>query len=117
MYISEKNKMYISVTGLKPKGILGYVRFWTLAIPAFREAQAAKGNVYAAVKRINGYQCTITAWEDKDMMSAFIRNGTHLKAMKLFHTIATGKTFGMETDQIPDWEKAFSLLQAKGIEY
>ena len=33
--------MYISITGLKPKGLWGFIRFWTLAIPSFREAKTA----------------------------------------------------------------------------
>ena len=42
--------MHISITGLKPKGIWGYIKFWTLAIPSFGEAKSAKGNLYSAVK-------------------------------------------------------------------
>ena len=36
--------MYVSITGLKPKGLWGLIKFWTLAVPTFREAQVAKGN-------------------------------------------------------------------------
>ena len=86
--------MYVSITGLKPKGILGFIKFWRLAIPSFRQAQTAKGNLYCSVKRMKGYQCTVTAWESRDVMLAFMKSGTHLKAMKSFHSIATGKTYG-----------------------
>jgi hypothetical protein len=109
--------MYISITGLKTKRIWGFIRFWTLAIPSFTEAKTAKGNQYSAVKKINGYQCTLTAWENREMMLAFMKNGTHLKAMKAFNSIATGKTFGYESDTIPSWEEAYSLLESKGKNY
>ena len=58
--------MHISITGLKPKGIWGFIRFWTLAIPSFGEAKSAKGNLYSAVKKINGYNCTLSAWENRE---------------------------------------------------
>jgi hypothetical protein len=109
--------MYISITGLKPKGLWGFLKFWTLAIPTFREAQVAKGNRYCAVKHIRGYQCTLTAWENRDFMLNFMRNGTHLTAMKSFHKIATGRTYGFESDKIPSWNEAFSLLETKGTTY
>jgi len=43
--------MHISITGLKPKGLWGFIKFWTLAIPSFGEAKSAKGNLYSAVKK------------------------------------------------------------------
>jgi hypothetical protein len=109
--------MYISITGLKPKGLWGLIKFWTLAVPTFREAQIAKGNRHCVVKQIHGYQCTITAWDNRDLMLNFMRNGTHLTAMKSFHKIATGKTYGFESDKIPSWGEAFELLKTKGITY
>ena len=109
--------MYISITGLKPKSFLGFLRFWTLAIPSYRQAQTAKGNLHSSVKRIKGYQCTVTAWENREMMLEFMRNGAHLKAMQAFHKIATGKNYGYEAEVIPDWNEAFSLLETKGKNY
>lgn len=109
--------MHISITGLKPKGILSYIKFWMLAIPTFRQAQTAAGNKHHSVKNIQGYQCTLTAWENKDAMLAFMRSGPHLKAMKAFHKIATGRTYGYESDTIPSWEEAYKLLEEKGRWY
>ncbi len=109
--------MYVSITGLKPKGLIGFFRFWTLAIPAFQQAQNAKGNLHSSVKKINGHQCTLTAWESRDAMLEFIRQGPHLKAMKAFDKIATGKTFGYEAEALPNWNEAFTILQEKGKMY
>jgi hypothetical protein len=109
--------MYISITGLKPKGIISFFRFWRLAIPSFAQAQAAPGIHFSQVKRIQGYQCTLTAWESRDHMLAFMRSGIHLKAMKSFHQIATGKTYGYESNDIPSWKVAFQLLQENGKNY
>jgi hypothetical protein len=38
--------MHISITGLKPKGLYGFIKFWILAIPSFGEAKSAKGNLF-----------------------------------------------------------------------
>ncbi len=109
--------MYISITGLKPKGFIAFFKFWTLAIPSFRQAQTAKGNQFCQVKRIHGYQCTLTAWDNREIMLEFMRSGVHLKAMKSFHQIATGKTYGFESETIPTWEEAFQLLSTYGRDY
>jgi hypothetical protein len=109
--------MYISLTQLKPKGVLSYFRFWVLAIPTFRQAQTANGSLSVSAKRVNGSQCTITSWESREVMLEFMRSGAHLKAMKAFHKIATGRTYGYTADQIPTWSEAMVLLKEKGKDY
>lgn len=109
--------MYISITGLKPRGILSFFKFWTLAIPSFEQARKAKGIQFCQVKRIKGYQCTLTAWESREDMLNFMRSGVHLKAMQAFHKIATGRTYGYESNTIPSWIDAFDLLERKGKNY
>ena len=109
--------MYISLTALKPKNFWRTLQFWTLAIPSYRQVQTAQGNLHYAVKNVKGFQCTITAWESRAQMLDFMRSGAHLNAMKAFHRIATGRTYGYESDIIPAWEDAFQLLQEKGKDY
>jgi hypothetical protein len=46
-----------------------------------------------------------------------MRSGVHLKAMQAFHKIATGRTYGFESESIPTWTEAFDLLQDKGKDY
>ena len=41
-------------------------------------------------------------------MKAYVASGAHLKAMVVFGQIADGKTFGWETDEMPDWSEALS---------
>lgn len=109
--------MYISITGLKPKNFFSYMRFWRHAIPSFRQAQTSKGNLSLTAKRIHGFQCTVTAWESREVMLDFMRSGAHLEAMKQFHKIATGRTYGYESEQVPSPEEAFQLLMEKGKNY
>jgi hypothetical protein len=46
--------MYISITGLKPKGFRGYIRFWMHAIPSYNQARNAEGNRFCSVKKNSG---------------------------------------------------------------
>lgn len=100
--------MYVSVTGLKLKSLKYFALFWRHAIPSFKQAQQAPGNLFCETKRRGPYQHTLTVWEDRKSMKAYVASGAHLKAMVVFGQIADGKTFGWETDEMPDWSEALS---------
>lgn len=106
--------MYISLTALKPKGIIGYIRFWIHAIPSFNQAKQAKGVLSADVKKIDVYHCTLSSWNSREEMLVYLRAGAHLTAMKAFHKIATGRSYGYEAETLPTWEEAFKLVMEKG---
>jgi len=98
--------MYVSVTGLKTKGFMSWIRFWMLAIPAFRAAQKAEGCLICETKTHNGYHHTFTVWKDKTSMMKYRASPAHFKAMKVFSKIAFGKIYGYETNNIPTWSDA-----------
>lgn len=100
--------MYISVTGLKLNSPAYFVKFWRHAIPSFNQARKAEGNVFAETKSVDGYHHTITVWETKKAMKAYVASGAHLKAMKVFDGMATGKIAGWEGDAIPSWDEALT---------
>lgn len=108
---------YISITGLRLKRPWHMIRFFRLAGPAFRQAKAAKGNISAETKTIDGVHHTLSVWENEDAMREFIYSGVHMKAIKSFSDIATGKTFGYESADIPDWQEVRRLWDEKGREY
>ena len=54
------------------------------------------------------------AWESREIMLKYLRSGAHLKAMKAFKQIATGPTYGYESESIPSWDEAYALLTEKG---
>lgn len=81
------------------------------------QADTAKGILHSDVKKINDIQHTLTAWESKEHMKAYIHAGAHLQAMKNFRKIATGKTFGYESDRIPGWDEVHDLWLQHGKEY
>lgn len=110
-------RFYVSITGLKPKGLWSAVLFWRFAIPSKMQADAAPGILFSEVKTINKIQHTLTAWESKEQMRAYIHSGIHLKAMKAFRKIAEGKTFGYESDRIPSWDEVHDLWLKNGKQY
>ena len=66
---------------------------------------------------MKGFQCTLTAWESREALLNYLRSGTHLVAMKSFSKIATGRTYGFESETVPTWEEAIDLLLEKGKEH
>ena len=109
--------MIISVTGLKTKGPLSYLRFWLLAIPAFRQAQKAKGNLFCETRTVKGVQHTLTAWKDRKHMKHYVLSGPHRKAMGQFAKIATGATISFESETLPSWEEAVSKWTKEAKHY
>jgi hypothetical protein len=109
--------MYISITGLKPKNFFSKIKFWMLAIPSFRAAQTAEGNLFCEVKEVDGYKHTLTAWKDRNNMMEYIHGPIHTKAMKEFNSIATGSTYGFESNKIPSWQEALELWKTNYKEY
>jgi hypothetical protein len=110
-------RFYVSITGLRPKNFWSTIWFWRFAIPSKIQADSAPGILHSDVKTINKIQHTLTAWESKEQMVAYIHSGVHLKAMKAFRKIAVGKTFGFESDRIPSWDEVHELWLKNGKEY
>lgn len=109
--------MYISITGLRLRAAWHAPRFYWHAIRSLHQARRAEGNLYVAVKMIDGVRHTVTAWRDRDAMRAFLTQGAHLGALRAFGAIATGRTFGFEADRIPDWDQARKLWEEKARDY
>lgn len=110
----KKEELYVSITGLELKSSRHFLRFWWHAVRSMIQAKTAKGNISADAKTIEGIHHTRTVWTDENAMRAYLVKGSHLKAMKAFHGIATGKTLGFSTDQVPSWKEVHSLWLKKG---
>jgi hypothetical protein len=109
--------MYVSVTGLKPKGLIGWLRFWVLTIPASMNAQKAEGVLHCEFNSRNRFQHTLTVWKSKKQMLAYRSSPAHLRAMKSFSKIGSGKVYGYETDAIPTWEDALAEWDKNGRDH
>lgn len=106
--------VYVSMTGLRLRSPWQAPRFWFHALGAMAQARAASGLLRAEARRIDGVHHTLTVWESRDAMRAFLRTGAHATAMRVFPRFATGKVFGYAADAPPDWPDALALWQAHG---
>lgn len=104
---------YISITGLQLKAKRHALRFWWHAIGSMMQAKKAQGNLAVDARRINGVHHTRSVWTDEAAMRRYLLTGAHLQAMKAFGSIATGKTMGFESDQVPDWDEVHRLWQTQ----
>ena len=109
--------VYVSITGLTIKRRWHLPRFYLHASRSFRQVRGARGLLRAEVRRINGVHHTLTVWESRAAMLDFIHSGAHRRAMGVFRSIATGKTFGFETDDPPGWDRVHSLWRDHGRVY
>ncbi len=109
---------HLSITGLRVRpGLMNRLRFTWHAVRSFNQARHAPGALHVAARRINGVEHTVTAWVDREHMLAYVRSGPHLEAMRAFHRIAVGSTFGMAADRIPAWDEAHALWKEKAVPY
>ncbi|MEO0329024.1 MAG: hypothetical protein AAF217_10560 [Pseudomonadota bacterium] len=81
-----------------------------------QQAVRAPGNISATSRQINGVHHTLSVWRDREAMRKYLVARTHLKAMKLFPKIATGKTIGFQSHSIPDWSEVHAIWQERGKE-
>jgi quinol monooxygenase YgiN len=107
---------YVSITGLQLKSAIHAPRFWFYAIRAMNQAKAASGNIAVQARRINGVHHTVSVWESRQAMLAYLGQGAHLAAMKNFKAMATGKVLGFEADHAPSWQEVHSLWKTRGRE-
>ena len=116
-WMKSGKPFYVSITGLKPRGFVSLLLFWRHAIPSKVQADGAPGNLYVDVKKINGIHHTLSAWESKSAMKNYIYSGPHKLAINVFRKIATGKTFGYESNSLPSWDEVHELWKTKGNNY
>jgi len=115
--MAKEKQVYVSITGLKISRRRHIPAFWWHAIRSMIQAKSSPGNISADARKINGVHHTVSVWTDEDAMRAFLTTGNHLKAMKDFSRIATGKTFGYHTEKTPNWDEVPKIWSERGIAY
>jgi heme-degrading monooxygenase HmoA len=104
--------MYISVTRLQLKSVWKIFQFHKFNGGVQRQVKTAKGIISINTKGTsftNFY--TLTSWESKEDMLAFMRNGAHAIAMKNSSKFAVKiTTKGYESTFTPAWEEVIPLL-------
>lgn len=112
----DKPRVYVSITGLTLKHPRHRLRFWWHAVRSMTQARSAEGNISAETRTINGVHHTLSVWRDEASMRAYLVKGAHLRAMKVFRSIATGKTVGFATEDPPGWDAVHDLWKTQGRE-
>lgn len=106
--------MYVSITGLKLNRLWHIPLFWHHAIASMSDARAAPGNLSAQARTINGVHHTLSTWDSRADMLAFLRSKRHAAAMRRFDGIATGRVCGFEAQDHPTWSHALARYHADG---
>ena len=106
--------VYVSVTGLRLRGLLQRIPFHWHAVRSFRQAQDAPGNLFCAARYIDGVHHTLTSWRSRADMRAFLTAGAHARAMRAYALIGSGKVQGDEHDGTPSWEDALAQWRLHG---
>jgi hypothetical protein len=105
---------FITITGLRLKTSIDAPLFWWHAMRSMMQAKAAPGNISADARTINGVDHTVSVWETKEAMRAYVVAGAHLKAMGVFNKIATGKVLSFEAETAPPWAEVHELWLREG---
>jgi hypothetical protein len=98
-----QGSVYVSITGLVLHSPLHWPRFAMHAGASMVQARRAPGNRFAAARMIDGVHHTLSIWDSRDAMLAYLRSGAHAQALRAFRGIGQGKTYGFETDTPPGW--------------
>ena len=106
--------VYVSITELRLSRFWHAPKFWKLAFAAMAQARSAEGCLSADARTIQGIHHTVSVWSSKEAMQAYLRQGAHMTAIKAFRSIATGKTFGFETRDVPGWDQVHTLWLKNG---
>jgi len=114
---ASSGTVYVSITGLRLKRPWHVFRFYRHAIPSLRQANDAPGNLRTEVRTINGVHHTLTVWQNEAAMRAFLYSGAHGRAIRAFRQIATGKTFGFHTENVPGWGEIHEIWNSRGRDY
>ncbi|MEL6963932.1 MAG: hypothetical protein AAFO01_14355 [Pseudomonadota bacterium] len=105
---------YVSITGLRLRNGLYAPLFWWYAMRSMHQARLAAGNVSAEARTIDGVHHTLSVWESRAAMLAYLRCGAHRQAIRNFPRIATGKVLGMITSDVPAWADVPLLWRERG---
>ena len=109
-------EIYVSITGLRLNGFWWHPVFSWHAVRSFGEARAAPGNITAKARTISGIHHTITAWESRKHMLAYLTMPRPRAAMRAFPRIGTGRTIGYVSETVPEWAEAREIWENEARE-
>lgn len=105
---------YVSVTGFTVHGLRHLPGFLVLSVLSMRQAQRAEGCLSAEARRVGAVFHTLSVWESREAMLAYLRKGPHGRAMTRARRIGHGKVLGFDAEEAPSWEVALCRWHAEG---
>jgi hypothetical protein len=109
--------MYVSITGLRVRGLRQVPLFWWHAGRSMLQAKRSDGNISAQACKANGVQHTLTVWQNRTDLLRFLRSKAHLGAVRAAERIGTSWICGYEADIAPDWDEALAYWRVHRREY
>jgi heme-degrading monooxygenase HmoA len=108
----------IVVTRLRLRDAAFFDEFFASAVAAAEQAQNSQGNLGAEVlAEANNTYWTRTAWQERDLMHAFVGSEPHLSTMGRIDDWCDEATF-VDWDQpgadMPGWQDSYGRLIADG---
>jgi hypothetical protein len=108
----------IVITRLRLRDPALFDEFFASAVAATEQAQSSEGNLGADVLAdANNTYWTRTAWQERDVMHAFVGSEPHLSIMGRLDDWCDEATF-IEWEQagaeLPDWQDSYGRLIASG---
>jgi hypothetical protein len=108
----------IVVTRLRLKDPALFDEFFTAAVAVVEQAQNSEGNLGADVlAEANNTYWTRTAWQERDLMNAFVGSEPHLHTMSRLDDWCDEATFvdwEQASADLPDWQDGYGYLVASG---
>jgi heme-degrading monooxygenase HmoA len=108
----------IVVTRLRLRDSTQLDEFFTAAVAVLEQAKTSPGNLGADVLAdANNAWWTLTAWQERDSMRAFISAEPHLSTMARLDDWCNEATFTdweQATEDLPDWQTSYRHLVADG---
>jgi len=108
----------IVVTRLRLKDPALFDEFFASAVAVTEQAQSSEGNLGADVlAEANNTYWTRTAWQERDLMNAFVVAEPHLRTMSRIADWCDEATFvdwEQASAELPDWMDGYRHLVASG---
>ena len=108
----------IVVTRLRLRDPALFDEFFGRAVAVVEQAKNSQGNLGADVlAEANNTYWTRTAWQERDLMNAFVGNEPHLSTMGRIADWCDEATFidwEQASTDLPDWQDGYQRLVANG---
>ena len=108
----------IVVTRLRLRDPAFFDEFFANAVAVVEQAQKSEGNLHADVlAEANNTYWTRTAWQERDLMNAFVGSEPHLSTMDRIADWCDEATFidwEQASTDLPGWQDGYQRLVANG---